>query len=164
MKNRTCLLLFLLLGITPFLALGSPLDESRIKELDSYWAEVSKAVRDGEFTGYEATCHSHGVLVSGRTQTSYPLTKALVRWQPGFNDTKSGKIEAEVSFRFSQRLNDQTTAHETGIFRYSTVKASGEKSVTFIHFEALLLKQDRWRILMEYQKSEASEAEWDKLK
>ena len=174
MNYQRQLLVLLLLGFISFQSFAGPQDEAtdkakaereaRIKELDRYWAEVSKSVREGNFEGYQATCHQDGVLVSGRAQTSYPLTQALARWRSGFNETQSGKIQAEVRFRFRQRLNDVTTAHETGIFRYSTAKASGEKSVTFIHFEALLLKQDRWRILMEYQKSEATKAEWDQLK
>ncbi|MCF7674329.1 MAG: hypothetical protein K9N23_16895 [Akkermansiaceae bacterium] len=35
----------------------------------------------------------------------------------------------------------------------------------YVHFEGLLTKKpDGWKILMEYQKSSATEAEWDELK
>ena len=93
-------------------------DKARLAELDAYWAQVSRAVREGDFEGYKATCHEEGVLVSGSSQTSYPLSKALARWKQDFVDTKAGKIKANVEFRFSQRIGDETTAHETGIFRY----------------------------------------------
>ena len=79
-------------------------------------------------------------------------------------DTKSGKIKASVSFRFSQRLGDETTAHETGMFLYSTVSADGKTVRDYIHFEALLIKKKDWKIMMEYQKSKATEEEWNKLK
>ena len=41
----------------------TPDDTARLKELDAYWAEVSRAVNAGDFKGYSATCHPEGVLV-----------------------------------------------------------------------------------------------------
>jgi Ca2+-binding EF-hand superfamily protein len=135
----------------------------REAELDDYWAEVSRSVKEGDFEGYAATCHPEGVLVSGSSQSSYPLSRALARWKQGILDTKSGKMKASVEFRFSHRVGDVTTAHETGIFRYAS-EVDGAKSVAFIHFEALLTRgQDRWLILMENQKAPASEDDWKAL-
>ncbi len=139
-------------------------EQSRLKELDAYWAEVSRSVREGDFEGYQATCHPKGVLVSGRTATSYPLTQALAGWKPGFVETKEGKIKADVHFRFGQRFGDKTTAHETGIFHYTKTDQDGKTTSAYIHLEALLIKESKWTIMMEYQKSEATKAEWDKLK
>jgi Ca2+-binding EF-hand superfamily protein len=139
------------------------LSDLREQELDGYWAEVSRAVREGDYEGYAATCHPEGVLVSGTSQTSYSLNRALARWKQGFLDTKSDKMKASVEFRFSHRVGDVSTAHETGIFRYAS-EVNGEQSVSFIHFEALLKRgQDRWLILMENQKAPASEDEWKAL-
>jgi hypothetical protein len=137
---------------------------SRLAQLDAYWAEVSRSVREGDFEGYQATCHERGVLVSGSKESSIPLSKALARWKQGFLDTKSGKIKADVKFRFSQRFGDATTAHETGIFLYSTVNSEGEASQEYVHFQALLIKEKgQWKIFMEYQKSKGTLAEWNAL-
>jgi hypothetical protein len=137
--------------------------EQTTRELDAYWSEVSRSVREGDFKGYSATCHPQGVLVSGVKQTSYPLTQALERWKPGFDDTRAERMTASVEFRFSQRLHDRTTAHETGIFRYASTR-DGQETVAYIHFEGLLLKSSKgWQIMMEYQKSTATEAEWKAL-
>jgi hypothetical protein len=133
-------------------------------ELDAYWEKVSRSVKEGDFEGYRATCHESGVLVSGISKTSYPLSIALAKWKQGFADTKSRKIKASVEFRFSQRYRDDTTAHETGMFLYSTVDAEGNSSKAYIHFEALLVKQGSWQIIMEHQKSEGTKDEWEKLK
>ncbi len=138
---------------------------ARLAELNAYWKEVSRAVSEGDFEGYKATCHDEGVLVSGVNQTSYPLTQALARWKQGFLDTRSGKMKASVEFRFRQRWGDHATAHETGIFRYVSVDEKGEKKDSLIHFEGLLLKKPGgWKILMEYQKGPATKEEWDALK
>ena len=138
-------------------------EKSRLAELDAYWAKVSRAVQEGDFDLYASTCHKDGVLVSGVNQQCYPLSKALARWQQEFVDTKAGKIKASVVFRFRRRLGDETTAHESGIFRYTATGADGE-NVRYIHFEALLLKRDGWKIMMEYQKSKATVEEWNALR
>ena len=147
----------------------SPIDgndeEARLAELDSYWAKVSRAVNKGDFKAYAATCHEEGILVSGNKKTSHPLAQALARWKQEFDDTKAGKVKSSVVFRFSQRLGDRTTAHETGIFLYTAQKPGEAPKQEYIHFEGLLTKTpDGWKILMEYQKSSATEAEWKALK
>jgi hypothetical protein len=136
----------------------------RIAELDDYWAEVSRCVKQGNFEAYEATFHKDGILVSGVRDQAYPISQALKRWKSGFTQTKSGKITASVEFRFGKRLGDATTAHETGMFLYSRVNADGTKTMAYIHFEALLVKRGPWKAMMEYQKSQGTEEEWHKLK
>ncbi len=136
---------------------------SRLDELDAYWAEVSRTVTEGDFEGYKATCHPEGVLVSGKKEKSYPLMKALAGWKKEFDATKEGEMKAEVAFRFSKRLGDETTAHETGMFRYASATDGGEMKAVYIHLEALLVKHDSWKVVMEYQKSEGTKEEWEKL-
>ena len=140
--------------------------KQRIQELDALWFEVSRSIKAGDFEAYKATCHEDGVLVSGSKKTSYPLSKALARWKKEFDDTKAGKMKASVEFRFRQRLGDETTAHETGIFLYTATNAEGKATQAYIHFEALLLKSEKkgWKVMMEYQKSETTKEEWEKLK
>jgi hypothetical protein len=159
-----CLSLLCFLLNNPQMGNAAENEKERLVDLDAYWAEVSRAVREGDFEGYKATCHEKGVLVSGSKKTSYPLAKALARWEKDFTATKAGKIKAKVEFRFSQRFGDETTAHETGIFLYSFTDAEGRWKQEHVHFQALLLKgEDGWKIMMEYQKSKATKTEWDAL-
>ena len=139
-------------------------NSSRIAELDNYWAEVSRCVKEGDFEGYKATFHKDGVLVSGSSNKAYPISEALARWKPDFTDTKAGKVKANVEFRFSKRLGDSTTAHETGMFCYTRINADGTTTMYYIDLEALLVKRGKWKIMMEHQKSEGTEEEWNKLK
>ena len=133
-------------------------------ELDEYWARVSKAVKTGDLEAYRATCHPDGVLVSGKSAKSELLSQALVRWGKEFADTKAGKMKARVEFRFSKRIRGKDTAHETGIFLYSSQRVGQEWKRDYVHFEALLVKKKgKWKILMEFQKSLATEEEWSSL-
>jgi hypothetical protein len=139
-------------------------EKARLLELDAFWAEVSRTVREGDFVAYSATCHPEAVLVTGTKKASYPLAQALARWKKEFDDTKSGERESSATFRFSQRLGDDTTAHETGILLYSFRQGNEVMKNEYVHLEALLLKQDDgWKIIMEYQKAPATEAEWKAL-
>ncbi|MFK7923837.1 MAG: hypothetical protein AB8H47_17895 [Bacteroidia bacterium] len=139
----------------------------RIVELDQYWTELSRTVKEGDFEGYSAGYHEDAVIIfaSGKNKSSVPISKALAGWKQGFEDTKAGKTNASVAFRFSQRIGDETTAHETGIFNYTTYDKSGKVTGAYpTHFEMLLVKRDgKWLGLMEYQKSTATQAEWEAL-
>lgn len=131
-------------------------------ELDAYWAELARTVADGDFDGYAAGYHDDAVLVSLGSGTSYPISEALAGWKEGFDDTVAGRASAGVEFRFTQRLSDATTAHETGMFRYFIGSPGEEPQVALFHFEGLLVKQEGgWKMIMEYQKEPATEAEWE---
>ena len=159
--------LFVILTLTALLAWARdlrPEDSARVAELDDYWAEVSRCVKEGDFEAYKATFHKDGILVSGPRNEAYHISQALKRWKPDFTQAKSGKITASVEFRFSGRLGDKKTAHETGMFFYSRVNADGTKATYYVHLEALLIKRGTWKAMMEYQKSQGTEEEWDKLK
>lgn len=144
-------------------------DDLRKNEIDkTYWDVISKTVKEGDFEGYVATCHKNSIEVNTawNNNTSYPMAIALDGWKQGFIDTKQGKIFENILFRFSKRIGDETTAHETGIF-YTTIHDREGKLINeFIaHFESTLTKQgDKWVCLMEYQKAEATKEQWDALK
>ena len=135
----------------------------QVAQLDAYWFEGGRTVAEGDFEGYSATYHPDAVLVSMASSNSYPIADALAGWKPGFDDTKAGKQSAGVELRFSQRLLSETTAHETGIFRYHFTPEGGEEFVQHIHLAALLVKKGTWLMMMEYQKTPATQSEWDAL-
>ena len=146
----------------------SPVDSTRLAELDQFWAKLAKTVEEGDFEGYKSLYHKDAIVVftSGKNKTSMPIAKALTAWKKGFTDTKEGKQKDKVEFRFSQRIGSETTAHETGIFIFSSTDNNGMvKGKYIIHFEMLLEKKDNeWYALMENQKSEGTQEEWDALK
>jgi len=164
MKRSLIILSLAILCNSSNLSFAAEPKEPRIAELDAFWTEVSRSVHEGDFEAYAASCHPEGVLVSGSKKTSSPLSVALARWKKEFIATKSGEMKASVEFRFSQRLGDETTAHETGIFLYSSTGPDGQLNQEFIHFESLLVKKEgHWKTLMEYQKSQASQKDWEAL-
>lgn len=143
-------------------------DSIRMAELNRYWSELSRTVREGDFEGYAATYHQDAVCVftTGKNKRTSPIDVQLAQWKSGFTDTKAGKVKNNVEFRFSQRVGDATSAHETGIFYFTSVDKDGKVlSSGMVHFESLLVKRNGvWLALMEYQKARATQAEWEALK
>lgn len=143
-------------------------DSIRMAEIDqTYWNEIARTVNEGDFEGYKAVCDKNAILVVsiGNNKRSEPMTVALEHWKQGFLNTKNGKTKDTVTFRFSQRIGNETTAHETGIFCFTSTNTTNQKmSKDYIHFEALLVKHgEKWLVLMEYQKSLATTHEWEAL-
>jgi hypothetical protein len=143
-------------------------DSIRIIELNQYWAEVSRTVREGDFEAYKATYHKDAVCVftTGKNKRTSPIDVQLTQWKKDFVDTKAGKTRNKVEFRLSQRVGDSTSAHETGIFYFSSMDKDGKVlSSGAVHFESLLVKRNgAWVAMMEYQKARATQEEWDALK
>ena len=126
------------------------------------WEQVARTVLEGDFDGMAALYHPDSVYVGG-TSTRM-MSSALAAWKKGLDATKAGQMQASVSFRFSNRIHNETTAFETGIFRYQATQ-SGKTQIVTVHLEALLVKKDgKWLFLMERQLSDATEEEWDALK
>jgi len=156
-------------GLYALLLLGcvcSFADDAAIeRELDAYWTSVAGYLGVGDFDGLVSTYHPDAVLVGEQSGTSYPITQALDRWKPGILDTKAGKTMSLVEFRITRRFFSETTSHERGIFHFKSGPIGPDAreedfEEAYVHFEALLLKDDRWTMVMEYQKHMASEAEW----
>ncbi|QDT15395.1 nuclear transport factor 2 family protein [Alienimonas californiensis] len=131
-------------------------------ELDAFWAEAARTVRNGDAAGYTALYHPDAVFVSDVKGTVAPIAEQLEKWNPGFEETKAGETVAEVSFRFTQRLHGPTTAHETGLFRYVSHAPGATGEPAFVRFEALLVRgPDGWRWVMERQLGVVTEREWE---
>ena len=131
-------------------------------ELDAAWDKIKISVSNGDFRSYKSVYHRDAILVNGITNKSYPIKDAFAGWKQGFEDTRSGKITAQVDVMFSQRLTDKTTAHETGIFHYYTIDNKGKQNDSYVHFESLWVKKNnKWFMMMEYQKSTTDKVEWD---
>jgi len=151
--------------ITLFLSLKSIWADDVIDELDTAWDKLKATVSKGDFRSFKSVYHQDAILVNGITHKSYPIKDAFTGWKQGFEDTKSGIISAHVDVKFSQRLTDNTTAHETGIFHYYTIDKDGKQNDSYVHFESLWMKNNnKWLMMMEYQKSRTDAVVWDEFK
>lgn len=138
-------------------------DESVSREIDQHvWSAVSRTVAEDDIKGMSQLYHPDAVIVSAKGTA--PITGQLVKWGQGMEAQKQQGIQASASFRFSSRSDNDDTAFETGVFKYTTGGPDLESKIIYVRFESLLIKKSgRWLILMERQLEEVDEAVWTAL-
>ena len=140
-------------------------EDKVIDEIDIAWSKLKNTISIGDFRSFKSAYHRDAILVNGISNKCYPIKKAFDGWKQGFMDTKAGLLDANLELKFSRRVFDISTAHETGIFHYYTIDEQGKQTHTYVHFESLWIKkQNKWFMLMENQVSTADKVEWDKFK
>lgn len=136
---------------------------SSTQELDRemYTALVATVATD-DIAGMGALYFPNAVLVSPNGTT--PIKETLERWGRDMAAAKAKGNRATVEFRFTQRLDNATTAFDAGLFKYTVIEQSGATGSKYYPFEMLLAKtKGKWLILMERQFAEVSPEAWDKL-
>ena len=134
-------------------------------ELDAMWAEVARSVATGDPELYLSTYHPDAIFVSARRGVTRTVAEDVEANRAAWDDTRDGRARRSVEFRFTERLNSETSAHEVGIFRYASTEADGSTRVALIHFEAALVKKDGvWLQLLELQTADATAAEWEAIR
>lgn len=142
---------------------GGPAAAASAAEIDKQvWSVFIATVAADDIVGMADVYVPNAVLVDPQKTTA--IKDTLARWGRDMTAAKAKGTRATVEFRFSRRQDGETTAFESGIFKYTTIDKSGAQTSKFYPFEELLSKTNgRWRVLMERQFAEVTQAEWDKL-
>lgn len=152
-------------GFLPFSGTSQSSRGSRLAELDSYWVALAKTAKEGDFDGMKALYHEDAVLV--KTDTTIAISEAFkYRWKKEIMEVRDGIRANELEFRFTKRIGNDITAYEKGIYHYTSIETESGNVLgdAYIHFETLLIKEDdQWVALMEYQKTEATQAQWNSI-
>lgn len=133
------------------------------KEIDyDFWLPQAKAISAHDFATVGKYYHPDAILVSQGPGNTTPIDQTLERWAKDADALKAAGGEAGVSFRFTKRLDGETTAYEEGMFNYYMIDGKGKRSGGPYHFSALLKKKNgKWLMMMENQIRSATQAEWD---
>ena len=127
------------------------------------WSVISQAVMNADIKSMASTYHPDAVVISNGDVT--PIGDALESWAEGMKQAAADGSSARVSFRFASRQDNERSAFEIGIFKYTRVDSSGTETQMFMHFESVLVKKEgRWLFLLERQFDEANEAAWEALR
>ena len=149
--------------VTPFFmafTLNGLAGDQVSNEIDAtVWNLISQTVIESDIAGMANVYHSDAVLVNPKGTN--PIKSVLARWGKGMEEMESAGSTAEVSFKFTLRQGNESTAFESGMFRYAVTDAAGVEIAEIIPFEALLVKkQGQWKIVMERQLEVVDEAAW----
>ena len=136
---------------------------SSAQEIDrDIWSVFVATVASDDIVGMARAYFPEAVLVS--PTGTRPIKDTLEGWGRDMVAAKARGDKATVAFRFSRRQDNQTTAFEAGIFKYTVIPKSGASTPKFYPFEELLVKTNgKWRVLMERQFDSVTQDAWDKL-
>jgi len=157
--NKRTLFLTILLSAASMFTMA---DDTDVPNTDSLYEEIQRTVAEVDFSGMAAVYHPDAVLVSARSTAA--ISDILPRWKAAGEKLQSDGGQASVAFRFTARQHNETSAFDSGIFRYATIDADGVEKATFVYFENLSVYRDgRWLTMMERQMAPTSESDWNTL-
>jgi hypothetical protein len=126
------------------------------------WSVFVATVAGDDIVGMGRAYFPDAVLVSPKS--TRPIKVVLEGWGRDMVAANARGDKATVEFRFSRRQDNETTAFEAGIFKYTIIAKSGEATPKFYPFEELLVKTNgAWRVLMERQFDLVTQDAWDTL-
>lgn len=132
------------------------------KDTNSLYERLITSVDKADFKMMASAYHPDAVLVKKDKTT--PIKKALKRWTREGTAWAEKGGKASLEFRFSERVINDTSSFEKGIYKYKTISKTGEEKVYLVHIENLSVKKDGlWLTLMEKQLKAATQNEWDYL-
>lgn len=140
-----------------------PAAVSSTRDIDrEIWTVIIDTVLKDDIVRMGATYTADAVLVT--PTGTQPIKAALDKWGRDMVANKAKGTHATVNFRFTQRLDGETTAFERGVFNYTTIDKDGKRTPGYYPFEELLIKTGgKWRIVMERQFAAVTAADWAKL-
>jgi hypothetical protein len=132
------------------------------KDTNSLYQRLTSAVDKADFIMMASAYHPDAVLVKKGKTT--PIKHALTRWTKEGTSWAQKGGKASLEFRFSERVVDETSSFEKGIYKYKTISKTGQEKVYLVHIENLSVKRNGiWVTLMEKQLNNATKSEWENL-
>ena len=132
------------------------------KDTNSLYERLITSVDKADFKMMASAYHPDAVLVKKDKTT--PIKQALNRWTKEGTSWAQKGGKASLEFRFSERVVNETSSFEKGIYKYKMISNTGEEKVYLVHIENLSVKRNgMWVTLMEKQLNNATKSEWDNL-
>ena len=145
----TSFLLLFLLSVSTLTSQNT--DNLKAINLD-LWQNFTKAFEELDYNLF-ASLHSNNMIrVSGDAKTIKNKTKYIDGYK---NHWKSKNIHQTISFRFLERINDNTKASERGIYKLTRNPNTENEKSYYGKFHVILKKENKiWKILVDYDSSE----------
>jgi hypothetical protein len=120
---------------------------------NNIWKPFSKAYINWDSEAY-LSLHSPDLIRAGHTKVSN-LNQYSENVTDFFQLTKEQGAQLDIQFRFSERICDQLTASERGVYQLTVINFVGESSKYYGKFHVFLRKESNiWKILIDYDSSE----------
>ncbi|GLX78603.1 hypothetical protein tinsulaeT_19430 [Thalassotalea insulae] len=132
-------------------------------QTDTMYRALIKSVDVNDFDLMAAQYHRDAVLVS-KKKTEL-ISQSFKRWRADGKKIAQSGGKAELRMRFNNRVINDDSAYETGIYHYRKLDKNGKVTFEYyMSFADLNVKVNgNWQIIMERNVEKSTEAEFNTL-
>jgi hypothetical protein len=128
--------------------------KANLQQINSTWLKFYKAFATLDYT-LMADIHSENLVRISGGKRILDYETYITNYKKSFERDKATGQTSEISLRFFERLNNDNTASERGIYKLIRNKGTDKEKAYYGQFHVLLKKIDGfWKITMDYDSSE----------
>ena len=137
------------------------------QELDAYWAEMARALNEGDHEAMVQLYHPDAIWEGGSGDSLMISLERepLMAFKAYLDEILAGNEHARIEFKFSSRLHDAITAHEIGMIHSYSGSTGSEPVHGYFKLDSYLVKKnDRWVMIVENQTHQVlTREDWNAL-
>jgi Domain of unknown function (DUF4440) len=124
------------------------------KSINKTWSKFYKAFETLDYT-LMAEIHSKDLVRVSGGKRIIDYNTYISNYKASFQRDKDAKQTSNISLRFFERINNDSTASERGIYKLVRNKGTEKEQAYYGQFHVLFKKIDgEWKITMDYDSSE----------
>ena len=137
-------------------ALGNAQTKENFEHINKTWAKFYKAFETLDYR-LMAQIHSKDLVRISGGKRILDYQTYIDNYKIGFKNKKENNQTNTISLRFLERINNDTTASERGIYRLKIIDDSKNERDYYGKFHVIFKKIDnQWIITMDYDSTESN--------
>ncbi|MEO1031439.1 MAG: nuclear transport factor 2 family protein [Bacteroidota bacterium] len=125
-----------------------------LQDINTTWAKFYKAFETLDYT-LMAEIHAKDLVRVSGGRRIIDYDSYINNYKAGFERDKAAGQTSNISLRFFERLCNDSTASERGIYKLVRNKGTDKAQAYYGQFHVLFKKRDgQWKIIMDYDSSE----------
>lgn len=137
-------------------SIGSSYSQTKtnLQDINATWAKFYKAFETLDYT-LMAEIHAKDLVRVSGGKRIIDYDTYINNYKVGFERDKAAEQTSEISLRFFERINNETTASERGIYKLIRNKGTEKEQAYYGQFHVIFKKIDNeWKITLDYDSSE----------
>lgn len=128
--------------------------KTNLQDINATWAKFYKAFETLDYT-LMAEIHAKDLVRVSGGKRIIDYDTYINNYKAGFERDKAAEQTSEISLRFFERINNETTASERGIYKLIRNKGTEKEQAYYGQFHVIFKKIDNeWKITLDYDSSE----------
>lgn len=135
-----------------------------LKDINTVWAKFYKAFETLDYT-LMAEIHSEDLVRVSGGRRILDYDTYIANYKASYKRDKDANQTSHISLRFFERINNDSTASERGIYKLVRNKGTNKEQAYYGQFHVLFKKIDgEWKITTDYDSSEGGTIDEDDYK